>query len=215
VGKGELTRQAVLEHATSLASQVGLDGLTIGRLAEDLDLSKSGLFAHFRSKEALQVQVLDFAIHRFVDTVIRPAVAAPRGEPRLRALFDRWFDWPRVGGKAAGCIFVALAVELDDKPGPARDRLVQSQKDWLGMLATSFRMGIDEGHFRDDADPEQFAHDLYGIMLAHHHASRLLGDPRARERARHAFEALLTAARAGAPHRPVPAARPFGPQLKH
>jgi AcrR family transcriptional regulator len=202
MGKGASTRQAVLERATSLASQVGLEGLTIGRLAEALDLSKSGLFAHFRSKEALQVQVLDFAIQRFIDAAVRPALAAPRGEPRVRALFERWLDWPRQGGMAAGCIFVALAVELDDQPGPARERLVQSQKDWLDMLASSFRMGIDEGHFRPDADPDQFAHDLYGIMLAHHHASRLLGDPRARERAHRAFEALLTAARAkGAPRR--------------
>jgi AcrR family transcriptional regulator len=206
VGKGALTRQAVLEHATAVASQVGLEGLTIGRLAEDLELSKSGLFAHFRSKEALQVQVLEFAIERFVDVVLRPALTAPRGEPRVRALFERWFNWPRVGAGSAGCIFVALAVELDDRPGPARDRLVESQKDWLEFLANSLRIGIEEGHFRADADPEQFAHDLYGIMLAHHHAWRLLGDPRARERAHHAFEALLAGARANAP-RPAGAAR--------
>jgi AcrR family transcriptional regulator len=180
-----------------VASQVGLEGLTIGRLAEDLDLSKSGLFAHFRSKEALQVQVLEYAIDRFVETVLRPALSAPRGEPRVRALFERWFDWPRLGAHSDGCIFVALAVELDDRPGPARDRLVRSQQDWLEFLANSFRLGIEEGHFRADADPEQFAHDLYGIMLAHHHASRLLGDPRARDRAHRAFESLLDAARAG------------------
>jgi AcrR family transcriptional regulator len=205
VGKGELTRQAVLEHAATVASQVGLEGLTIGRLAEDLDLSKSGLFAHFRSKEALQVEVIAYARERFVETVLRPALTAPRGEPRVRALFERWFDWPRVGGNAFGCIFVALAVELDDRPGPARERLVQSQKDWLEFLANSFRIGIEEGHFRPDADAEQFAHDLYGIMLAHHHASRLLRDPRASERAHRAFEALLAVARMGARHPAVSA----------
>ena len=205
MGKGELTRQAVLEHAATLASQVGLEGLTIGRLAEDLDLSKSGLFAHFRSKEALQIQVIEYASQRFVESVLRPAVRAPRGEPRVRALFERWFDWPRLGGNAAGCIFVALAVELDDRPGPARERLVQSQKDWLEFLANAFRIGIEEGHFAPAADAEQFAHDLYGIMLASHHASRLLRDPRASERAHRAFEALLDAARAGAPRPSVPA----------
>ncbi|HEY7511395.1 MAG TPA: TetR/AcrR family transcriptional regulator [Vicinamibacteria bacterium] len=200
--KGELTRQTVLEHAARRASQVGLEGLTIGRLADDLDLSKSGLFAHFRSKEALQVQVIDYAAERFVESVLRPALTAPRGEPRVRALFERWFLWPRAGTNSAGCIFVALAAELDDRPGPARDRLVQAQKDWLEFLANAFRIGIEEGHFSRDADPEQFAHDLYGIMLAHHHASRLLDDPRARERAHRAFEALLAAARAGAPRPP-------------
>jgi AcrR family transcriptional regulator len=198
VGKGELTRQAVLEHATRVASQVGLEGLTIGRLADDLELSKSGLFAHFKSKEALQVQVIEFARERFVDAVLRPALRAERGEPRVRALFDRWFDWSRSSARAAGCIFVALAVELDDQPGPARDRLVESQKDWLEFLATAFRIGIEEGHFAEDADPEQFAHDLYGIMLAHHHASRLMQDPRARDRAYRSFEALVEAARRGA-----------------
>jgi AcrR family transcriptional regulator len=198
VGKGELTRQAVLEHATRMASQVGLEGLTIGRLAEDLDLSKSGLFAHFKSKEALQIQVIEFARERFVEAVLRPAVKATRGEPRVRALIDRWLDWSRASSRAAGCIFVALAVELDDRPGPARDRLVQTQKDWLEFLATAFRIGIDEGHFREDADADQFAHDLYGVMLAHHHASRLLNDPRARGRAYRSLEALLEAARRGA-----------------
>jgi AcrR family transcriptional regulator len=198
VGKGELTRQAVLEHATRMASQVGLEGLTIGRLAEDLDLSKSGLFAHFKSKEALQIQVIEFARERFVEAVLRPAVKAARGEPRVRALIDRWLDWSRASSRAAGCIFVALAVELDDRPGPARDRLVQTQKDWLEFLATAFRIGIDEGHFREDADADQFAHDLYGVMLAHHHASRLLNDPRARGRAYRSLEALLEAARRGA-----------------
>ena len=199
VRKGESTRQTVLEHAARVASQVGVEGLTIGRLADDLDLSKSGLFAHFRSKEALQVQVIEYAAARFVESVLRPALAAPRGEPRVRALFERGVAWPRSGAGAAGCIYVALAAELDDRPGPARDRLVQSQRDWLGFLAQAFRIGIEEGHFRRDADAEQFAHDLYGIMLAHHHASRLLRDPRARERAHRAFEALLSAARAGAP----------------
>jgi AcrR family transcriptional regulator len=195
MGKGELTRQAILERAVALASRVGLEGLTIGRLAEELDLSKSGLFAHFKSKEALQVQVLDHAAGRFIDAVVRPALGRPRGEPRVRALFDGWLGWERSLPLPGGCLFVAASTELDDRPGVARERLVRTQRDWLGAIATCFQTGINEGHFRADADPEQFAHDLYGIMLAYHHASRLMADPAAQSRARAAFESLLSAAR--------------------
>jgi AcrR family transcriptional regulator len=194
VRKGELTRQAILEHAARMASRVGLEGLTIGALADELQLSKSGLFAHFKSKEALQLQVLEFGIGRFVETVVKPALATARGEKRVRALFERWMDWPRSSG-LAGCMFVALATELDDQPGPVRERLVQSQKDWLEVVANCVRTGIAEGHFREDLDTAQFAHELYGIMLANHHAVRLLRDRGAGERTRRAFERLLANAR--------------------
>jgi AcrR family transcriptional regulator len=197
VGKGELTRQAILERATALASRVGLEGVTIGRLSEELGLSKSGLFAHFGAKQALEVEVLRFAADRFVDGVVRPALAAPRGEPRVRAVFDRWMAWDRSRVVPGGCLFVAAATELDDRPGRARDELVRLQRDWLETIATCFRTGITEGHFQRDADPEQFAHDLYAVMLGYHHATRLMGDPAAEARARAGFEALLAAARRG------------------
>ncbi len=193
--KGELTRQAILGRAVSLASEVGLDGLTIGRLADDLALSKSGLFAHFQSKEALQVQVLDAAAERFLEVVVRPALKAPRGEPRLRALFEYWLAWPQAVPQPGGCLFVAAAVELDDRPGPARDALVRMQRDWLDTLATAVRAAVTEGHFGPATDPEQFAFELYGIMLGCHHAARLLRDPRALTHARVAFDALSNAAR--------------------
>jgi AcrR family transcriptional regulator len=189
--KGADTRHAVLEHAVSLASRVGLGGLTIGTLAEDMHLSKSGLFGHFRSKEALQIQVLDHAAARFVEAVVRPALEEARGAPRLRSLFEHWLAWAHSSPMPGGCLFVAAATELDDKSGPVRDRLEQLQRDWLGVMATSFRKGIDAGLFPPDADPEQFAHDMYGVMLAYHHAHRLLRDPKAEARARRAFEALL------------------------
>jgi AcrR family transcriptional regulator len=195
MGKGELTRQSILERATALASQVGLEGLTIGRLAKELDLSKSGLFAHFRSKELLQVQLLQFVAEQFVSAVVRPALKVERGEPRLRALFEGWLEWENSDPLPGGCLFVAASTELDDKPGPAREQLVRSQKDWLDVIATCFRSGIREGHFRSGADPDQFAHDLQGVILAYHHASRLLSDPKAEERARAAFESLLGLAR--------------------
>jgi AcrR family transcriptional regulator len=192
VGKGDETRTAVLDQAVEVARRVGLSGLTIGSLAEQAELSKSGLFGHFRSKEALQLQILEHARSRFEERVARPALRAPRGEPRLHALFERWLDWDAAPG---GCPFVAAATEFDDRPGAVRDRLVQDQRDMFDMIATVFRTGVTEGQFRTDADPEQFAQDLYGVLLARHHTLRLLGDARADERARHAFEALLTAAR--------------------
>jgi hypothetical protein len=139
--------------------------------------------------------VLEHAAARFTDVVIRPALAAPRGEPRLRALFERWRRWPRESGMPGGCFFVQAAAELDDQPGPARDLLVRQQRDWLDVIATVVRTAIAEGHFRRDADPEQLAFELYGVMLAWHHAARLLRDARAEARARAAFEGLVERAR--------------------
>jgi AcrR family transcriptional regulator len=193
--KGEQTRRTILDHASRLASRVGLEGLSIGRLANDLDLSKSGLFAHFRSKEVLCVQVLEAAAARFVDEVIKPALATPRGEPRMRALFEGWLSWAKSNSMPGGCLFVAASVELDDRPGPVRDRLVALQRDWLEVIANVARSGKTEKHFRADLDPEQLAHDLYSVMLGYHHASRLLADPRAGERAHAGFESILSAAR--------------------
>lgn len=195
MGKGEETRQHILERAARVASRMGLEGLTIGGLAEELELSKSGLFAHFHSKEALQVETLRFSARLFIDRVVRPAMKAPRGEPRVRALFERWLDWARVDPLGGGCLFVAAATELDDREGPVRDDLVRQQKDWLEFIASVVRSARDEGHFQPKLDPEQFAQDLYGVMLAAHHARRLLRDPRAEERAERAFDALVRAAR--------------------
>jgi AcrR family transcriptional regulator len=192
VGKGDETRTAVLDQAVEVARRVGLSGLTIGSLAEQARLSKSGLFGHFRSKEALQLQVLEHARGRFEEVVARPALRAPRGEPRIRALFDRWLRWDALPG---GCPFVAASTEFDDRPGAVRDRLVRDQRDMMDMITAVFRTGIAEGHFREDADPEQFAQDFNGVMLARHHAGRLLGDGQAEARARRALEALLGAAR--------------------
>lgn len=195
MAKGAETRRAILDHALGVATKEGLEGLTIGRLAHDLQLSKSGLFAHFRGKEELLLQVLDTARTRFIEHVVKPGLAAPRGEARVRALFERWLAWEQSSGLPGGCPFVAASVELDDRPGPARDYVVQAQKDWIDVLATSARAGIQEGQFRQDLDPEQFAHDLYAMTLGYHHFARLLRDPQAEARVRRAFEALVTAAR--------------------
>ncbi len=196
MGKGAQTREAILVRSLSLASHLGLEGVTIGRLAEELDLSKSGLFAHFRSKEELQLQTLQRAADEFVEAVVKPALAVPRGERRVRALFEGWLRWPEVVPQPGGCIFVAAAVELDDRPGPARELLVRLQRDWLDVIATTVRAACSMGEFRRDVDPEQFAYEVYGIMLVCHHATRLLRDPKATERAEKAFTRLVGAARA-------------------
>lgn len=194
MGKGQLTRHAVLDQAARTASEVGLRGVTIGSLADLTHMSKSGLFAHFGSKESLQLATVRHARDQFVNLVIRPALAASRGEPRVRALFENWLDWD-TNVLPGGCLFVAAAVEFDDEPGAVRDELVRNQVDLDETIARVFRGGISERHFRDDADPEQFAFQMHGILLAFHQHSRLLGDPLAAERARRALNALLDAAR--------------------
>ena len=181
-----------------LASRVGLSGLSIGRLAQELDLSKSGLFSHFHSKEALQIQVLEYGAARFVESVVRPALEAPRGIPRIQALFDRCLARSESEPSSGGCFFVAMVTDLDDRPGPSRDLLVTLQRSWMGLLADVVRSVVREGQFRPDVDPEQFANDMYGVMLAYHHASRLLADPAAEARARRALASLLDAGRTAA-----------------
>jgi AcrR family transcriptional regulator len=189
VTKGEDTRHAVLSAALEMASAEGLAGVTIGRLAEKVGMSKSGLFAHFSSKEGLDCAILKETIDRFVADVVSPALKARRGEPRVVALFERWLAWRDAMPK--GCIFVAAAVELDDKPGPARDVLVGAQKDWIETIATAARIATDEGHFRKDVDVQQLAHEIYCLGFGHHFVQRLVRDPKAEARTRHAFKRLL------------------------
>lgn len=195
MGKGDITRQAILDHATTLATTVGLDGLSIGQLAADLRLSKSGLFAHFQSKEALQLAVVETASDRFTERVVRPGLKAPRGEPRVRALMELWFRWVLTSNNHGGCFFVAASTELDDRHGAVRDAVVQRQRDWIDMLATALRVAVLEGHLRPDTDPEQVAFELWGVALSYHHYARLLGAPDAEQRARAAVERLIVAAR--------------------
>ncbi|MFZ5468224.1 MAG: TetR/AcrR family transcriptional regulator [Myxococcota bacterium] len=192
--KGEETRRQIVERALALAGEVGLEGVTLGTLAAALDLSKSGLFAHFRSKEALQLQVLERAVERFVDAVVRPALLEPRGEPRVRELFERYLAWIRRGSSRGGCLFMSLSNEYDDRPGVVRDRLVRSQKEWLSTLARAASLAVDEEQFRADLDCEQLAYEVLGIGMAFQHAHKLLGDPRAEKRARVAFSDLLSRA---------------------
>jgi len=194
--KGEQTRQGILDTALAEVSMAGLSGLSIGGLADKVAMSKSGLFAHFQSKEDLQLQVLHTARERFIEKVIAPALQESRGEPRVQALFDNWLAWSESSSLPGGCPFVSVAVELDDQPGPLRDYLVQSQKDWLDTLATAARISVEEGHFQSGLDTERFAFDFYSIILAYYHFSRLLNDPETTERCRSAFADLLERSRA-------------------
>ncbi|QTE30609.1 TetR/AcrR family transcriptional regulator [Pengzhenrongella sicca] len=192
--KGSVTRDAILATAVDRAYRVGLGGLTIGDLAVSLEMSKSGLYAHFGSKESLQLAVLDRARLEFTESVIRPALAAPRGEARVRELFERWL---RCGLERApgGCLFVKASMELDEQVGPVRDQLARDHRDLYATIARVFGTGIAAGQFRADADPDQFAVELDGVMLAFYHWHRLLDDELAPVRARRAFEGLLDAAR--------------------
>jgi len=198
VSKGEQTRQAILGRAFELASVVGVSGLTIGRLAEETGLSKSGLFAHFGSKEALDVAVVEEASRQFVQEVMVPALREPRGEPRVRALFDRWLVW---GQRPGGCFFVGASAELDDRVGPSRDALARADKDWLDELAKAARIAVREGHFAATLDPDQFAFELNGIMLGFHQFHRFLREPEALARTRRAFDRLVAWAREPSPVR--------------
>ena len=196
MSKGAATKDRIIESALRTASVEGLEGISLGRLATDVGMSKSGLFAHFASKEALQLDVLEAASARFVEIVVKPAMAEPRGEPRVRSLFEHWLVWERHESLPGGCVFMHAAAELDDRPGPARDALVQWQQRWLDALARAARLAVEAGHFRPDVDPGLFAFQQLGLVLGYYHARRLLNDPQAEDRVRTAFDALVTAARA-------------------
>lgn len=195
MSKGDETRRQILDLAVVDATRVGLGGLSIGMLADRLGMSKSGLFAHFGSKEALQIAVLDHASADFVDRVVRPGLRAPRGEPRIRALFEGWLGWGVGSTDRDGCLFVAATAELDDQPGPVRDRLADIQRDWLELLASVARASALDGKFRADLDADAFAQDMMGVLLSAHLVARLLGDSRALARARDGLERLLRDAR--------------------
>ncbi|CAN7598586.1 TetR/AcrR family transcriptional regulator [Massilia sp. LjRoot122] len=188
--KGELTRAAILDVALELSSRDGLEGLTIGLLADRMNMSKSGVFAHFGSREDLQLEVVKLYHHRFEQEVFFPSVREPRGLPRLQSMFDRWLE--RVSVEiASGCIYISGAVEYDDRPGPIREELVKMVQAWQGALQRSARQAIEVGHLRPDADAEQLVYEMYGLILALHHDARFLRMPGSVERARRGFERLI------------------------
>ena len=188
--KGRQTRAAILDAAVSLASHMGLEGLSIGALAEVTEMSKSGVFAHFGSREELQISVVREYHARFEDEVFVPAMREPRGLPRLAALFDLWVR--RVSAEIdSGCIYISGAVEFDDRPGPVRDALVTMVRTWQQALERAIHAAMAEGHLRADTDPAQVLFEVHGLILALHHDARFLQTPGAPARARLGFERVL------------------------
>lgn len=196
MGKGEQKRQDIIAHALELAGKVGLEGLSLGGLAASMEMSKSGLFAHFKSKEALQMAVLELARERFSDEVVTPALPLPRGIRRLNGLFEAYLRWILGQASEGSCIFMSLSQEYDDRPGEIHDLLVQSWRDWNGTVARVAATAITEGEFRPDCDPMQFAFEFLGIAMALQHAYKLLGESKAEKRARTAYERLIDSYRA-------------------
>ncbi|MBI2795614.1 MAG: TetR/AcrR family transcriptional regulator [Gemmatimonadetes bacterium] len=199
--KGAATRDRIIQRAERIAGLEGLDGITFGVLAAELAMSKSGLFAHFGSREGLQLAVLLRAVDRFHADVLYPGLRARSGEPRLRSLVHRWLAWERTREARGGDLLSAAAFEFDDRPGIVRDCLVTSQRRWLATLAVACTIAIEAGHFRAGIDAEAWVREAHGVILAHRVAQRLLGDAQADRRAAAAMDELFARSREVA-HKP-------------
>jgi len=188
--KGQQTKAAIVDAALGLATQIGLEGLSIGALAEVMQMSKSGVFAHFGSREELQISVVREYHHRFEEEVFYPAMSVPRGLPRLRALFDNWMKRTSVEIDS-GCIYISGAVEFDDRPGPVRDALASSVSTWLAAMGRAIEIAIEEGHLRADTDAHQMRFEIHSLILALHYEARFLRSPDSLQRAVAAFEGIV------------------------
>ncbi|PTL77119.1 TetR/AcrR family transcriptional regulator [Vitiosangium sp. GDMCC 1.1324] len=191
MGKREQTHQRILDAAVRVASREGLEALTIGRLADETEMSKGGLFAHFGSKESLQIEVLGYTSEAFHTTVVQPALQLEPGLPRLRKLFERWLSWlsrPEVPG---GCILLSASSEVDDCPGPVRDAVVAQMRSLLLLVVKFARQAQEQKQIRAELDVHRLAFSIQGLLLSFHHSHRLLRNPRAYEHARAAFDELL------------------------
>jgi AcrR family transcriptional regulator len=192
LSKGEQTRRAIISRALVIVSDVGYEGLSIGVLAKETKLSKSGLFAHFKSKEALQLGVVQEVIERFTARVVQPALSSPRGEPRLRVLFEKKLEWIRGEQEARGCLLQKGSLEYHNRIGhPVRQCVVSAFQDWRELVVRCAQAAITEGHFRVDLDPRQFVYEFDGIAMVYEQAQGLMRDRDAGARAQVAFESLL------------------------
>lgn len=188
--KGAATREAIIDRAYGIACAAGLEGLSIGPLAQAVGMSKSGVFAHFGSREDLQLAVLDAAGERFVAHVLRPALSQARGVARLRGILEAWFDWVRQS-EGGGCLLLSAASEYDDRPGPLRDRIVENELRWRQEIVRAVSLAVETGELAADTDPSLMAFELYALALTVHHDAGLFGFDLAVERGRRSLERLL------------------------
>ncbi len=196
--KGLQTKAAIVDAALGLATQIGLEGLSIGALAEVMQMSKSGVFAHFGSREELQISVIREYHTRFEDEVFYPAMAQPRGLPRLRALFANWMKRTSVEIDS-GCIYISGAVEFHDRTGPVRDALAGSVNTWLAAMRRAIDIAVAEGHLAPGTDAAQVAFEVHALILALHYEARFLHSPESIDRAVRAFESILARQQPAAP----------------
>ena len=197
--KGQQTKAAIVDAALGLATQIGLEGLSIGALAEVTQMSKSGVFAHFGSREELQISVVREYHQRFEQEVFYPSLSQPRGLPRLRAMFANWMKRTSIEIDS-GCIYISGAVEFDDRPGPVRDALAWSVQTWHAAMKRAIAMAKEEGHLSAAADEEQMLFEIHGLILALHYEARFLKNPGSIARASAGFEHVLQRNGATAPH---------------
>ncbi len=189
MSKGTDTKLAILQIGLDTASKLGLEAVSIGELAKAANMSKSGLFAHFQSKENLQIELLKYAGDLFSRNVVTPALKKKAGIGRIRALVDNWNRW--TGQLSGGCIFVTASADFKDRPGKVRESLLIQQESWLDCLRRMAQSAIKAGDFRTDVDCDQFAFDLYSLMLGFHLYYKLLHNHETQRRQRTALEQLL------------------------
>ena len=188
--KGQQTKAAIVDAALGLATQIGLEGLSIGALAELMHMSKSGVFAHFGSREELQISVIREYHARFEEEVFFPVLQQARGLPRLRAMFHNWMNRTSIEIDS-GCIYISGAVEFDDRPGPVRDALADSVRTWLAAMFRAVVQARDAGHLYPEADAHQMAFEIHGLILALHYEARFLKTPGSTDRAETGFSNIL------------------------
>ena len=188
--KGQQTKTAIVDTALRMAAQVGLEGLSIGALAEAMEMSKSGVFAHFGSRDELQISVVREYYARFEAQVFQPAMMQPRGLPRVRALFEHWMRFTSAE-LDSGCIFISGAVEFDDRPGPVRDALAEAVGAWIDAMTRAVAQAGEQGHLLASADPRQISFEIHALILALHYEARFMRRPGSMERAVQGFHNIL------------------------